>query len=427
MLENFSNLISTGLFPTVSKILLVLIPILMPFALLFLFWVLRLRYIQMKYISEQKPCLLEIKLPKELVKSPAGMEIFFSYLNPGGAGNWGEAFIDGKTRPWFSCELVSIEGEVKFFIWMSENKFKNIIENQLYAEYPNIEIYEIEPENDYVRNFDNVEETAMMGAQLTLTEADVYPIKTYIDYGLTGNEKEEYKIDPITHAIEFLGSIRAGENVWIQIMFRKFEKEGWKHGIWKGTKDLKAEVKKEIEKIRKEAMPKDADKDKAVIKFPQQTKGQELRIAALERSADKVAYDSVVRMVYIAKKDAFNKANIGGMLGSFKQYGSNSLNGFKPKFTTDISNNQKDLRRILPFLKGYYDGKIDKYKKSILNGYKLRSFFEWPYRYYKMKPFILTTEELATIFHFPGNIVSQTPTLRRVPSKKSEAPSNLPI
>ena len=427
MLENFSNLISTGLFPTVSKILLVLIPILMPFALLFLFWVLRLRYIQMKYISEQKPCLLEIKLPKELVKSPAGMEIFFSYLNPGGAGNWGEAFIDGKTRPWFSCELVSIEGEVKFFIWMSENKFKNIIENQLYAEYPNIEIYEIEPENDYVRNFDNVEETAMMGAQLTLTEADVYPIKTYIDYGLTGNEKEEYKIDPITHAIEFLGSIRAGENVWIQIMFRKFEKEGWKHGIWKGTKDLKAEVKKEIEKIRKEAMPKDADKDKAVIKFPQQTKGQELRIAALERSADKVAYDSVVRMVYIAKKDAFNKANIGGMLGSFKQYGSNSLNGFKPKFTTDISNNQKDLRRILPFLKGYYDGKIDKYKKSILNGYKLRSFFEWPYRYYKMKPFILTTEELETIFHFPGNIVSQTPTLRRVPSKKSEAPSNLPI
>jgi len=66
---------------------------------------------------------------------------------------------------------------------------------------------------------------------------------------LKKDEKEEYKIDPITHAIEFLGSIRAGENVWIQIMFRKFEKEGWKHGIWKGTKDLKAEVKKEIEKI----------------------------------------------------------------------------------------------------------------------------------------------------------------------------------
>jgi hypothetical protein len=39
---------------------------------------------------------------------------------------------------------------------------------------------------------------------------------------------------------------------------------------------------------------------------------------------------------------------------------------------------------------------------------------------------ILNTEELATIFHFPGQVAG-TPTLERVPSKKAEAPSNLPI
>ena len=39
----------------------------------------------------------------------------------------------------------------------------------------------------------------------------------------------------------------------------------------------------------------------------------------------------------------------------------------------------------------------------------------------------LNIDEVATIFHFPGGVVAQTPTLKRVGSKKSEAPSNLPI
>ncbi len=38
----------------------------------------------------------------------------------------------------------------------------------------------------------------------------------------------------------------------------------------------------------------------------------------------------------------------------------------------------------------------------------------------------MTTEELATIFHIPGKVAS-TPTLARIPSKRSEAPANLPI
>ena len=39
---------------------------------------------------------------------------------------------------------------------------------------------------------------------------------------------------------------------------------------------------------------------------------------------------------------------------------------------------------------------------------------------------VLSTEELATIFHFPGATVT-TPTLTRVPSKRAEAPSDLPV
>ncbi len=38
----------------------------------------------------------------------------------------------------------------------------------------------------------------------------------------------------------------------------------------------------------------------------------------------------------------------------------------------------------------------------------------------------MTVEELATIFHFPGKVAT-TPTLGRIPSKRAEPPSNLPI
>ncbi len=125
-------------------------------------------------------------------------------MNQSGAGNLGEAFIDGKTRPWFSCELASIGGYVHFYIWCSQVKFRNLVEAQLYAQYPNVEIVEAD---DYTKDFYfDPEKYIMYGLQYQFTKkSDVYPIKTYIDYGLDKDQKEEYKIDPITSVIEYLG------------------------------------------------------------------------------------------------------------------------------------------------------------------------------------------------------------------------------
>ncbi len=446
MLNTFLNSINQGLFPVVIKLLVILLPIFLPIILIIVFWILRFRWLTLKFVEAQKPCLLEIKLPKEILKSPAGMEIFFSYLWQSGAGNWGEAFIDGKTRPWFSCELVSTGGQVRFFIWCSQDKFKNLVEAQLYAQYPNLEIYAVDQSADYTNAVSfNMEKYNMAATQYKFAKSDPYPIKTYIDYGLDQNPKDEHKIDPITSVLEFLGSLKAGENAWIQILIEKHESESWKHGvlalesdekkdgffkklmipIFGKARKIKDEHKEEIEKIRKEAIP-ESKGDYEMPRFPNPTKGQNERIAALERSMGKTAFDCMIRSVYIAKKDAFNSANIGGLIGCLRQYGSGDLNSFRP-ISADISDERKDLTRILPFLKKSNDERISLYKKNLLHAYKLRSFFQWPYKHYKAKPFIMNTEELATMFHFPGGIVSQTPTLKRVESKKSEAPSNLPI
>ena len=422
----FLNSIHQGLFPVVVKLLVIFLPIFLPIILIIVFWMLRFRWLTLKFVQSQKSALLEIKLPKEVLKSPAAMEIFFSYLSQGGAGSYGEAFIDGKTRPWFSCELVSTGGEVRFFIWCSQAKFKGIVEAQLYAQYPNVEVHEIDEKDEYTNavTFD-MEKYGMAGVQYGLTKHDAYPIKTYIDYGLDKDQKDEYKIDPLTSVLEFLGSLKAGENAWIQILIQKHEKEGWKHGIWKEGRDLKAEIAEKIEEVRQKAVPK--SDDKTAPKFPNPTKGQTEIIAAIERNASKTPFDCMIRSIYIAEKTAFNGANIGGLIGGLRQYGSNHMNGFKPTFGGGVGDLREDLARFLPFVKKSNEAQVFKYKKALFHAYKLRSFFQWPYKHYKSKPFVMTTEELATIFHFPSGIVAQTPTLKRVGSKKSEAPSNLPI
>ena len=42
------------------------------------------------------------------------------------------------------------------------------------------------------------------------------------------------------------------------------------------------------------------------------------------------------------------------------------------------------------------------------------------------KPMLLSTEEIATLWHLPGR-VAETPTFTRIESKKAEPPANLPI
>ncbi|MEI6190790.1 MAG: hypothetical protein WCP24_00295 [bacterium] len=415
---------NTEILPLIYKILFVLSPIFIPVILTYMAVILYVRFIQLRYIAKQKPVLLEIKIPKDIQKSPMAMEIIFAALYQNGAASYSEAYLDGKTNPWFSLELVSIEGSLHFYIWASEGKFKKIIEAQIYAQYPTVEIYEVPPEKDYARQFVyNKESNMIWGMQFGLTDKDVYPIKTYIDYNMDKDQKDEYRIDPMTAVLEYLGSVDKNQQVWFQILIKKHEKRNLKNFSLKEKADWKKEAKKEIEAIRAEATPK---RDGDYPGFPNPTKGQTEKIAAIERSINKMAFDTCMRSFYMSSKSDFNPVYISGMLGSQRQYSSQYLNGFKLKAKTDVSDNYKDWCVLLPFLNKHKEYLIQKYKNNMFDAYKLRSYFFPPYQNYGNNPFVLSTEELATIYHFPGN-VSATPTLAKIASKKSGPPVNLPI
>ncbi len=398
-----------GLLLRVLDFMFTFSPLWAPILLFIVFINIWIRYRRMEFLVKQGSILLELKLPKEVNKSPLAMELVFTSLWQLGKADYVKTFWKGSFRPWFSFELVSIEGQVKFFIW-TQPKFRQLIESQIYAQYPGVEIYEAD---DYTKNvFHDPVNKPFWGTTFKLTKADVYPIMTYVDYGLDKDPKEEYKIDPMTSILEFLGSLKKGEQIWIQILIQGHRKETLKDDArlsgragWEIAG--KEEIKKKIEEIR-------SANEFGIPRIP--TKGETETIAALERSLNKMPFECSIRGFYIADKDSFDAIGITGLIGSFRQYSSQNLNGFKLGKFTDFDYPWQDFRRR----------RRSRLERRLLNAYKLRSYFQLPYRHIMAKPFILNTEELATIFHLPGQVAA-TPTLTKAVSKKSEAPSNLPI
>jgi len=104
------------------------------------------------------------------------------------------------------------------------------------------------------------------------------------------------------------------------------------------------------------------------------------------------------------------------MIGSTRQFGTHNLNGIRPDKFMSITHAWQDFNGI----------RKRELQSTHLDAYKRRSFFNVPHKHLNAKPYILTTEELATLFHLPG-ATARTPTLSRAPSKKAEAPANLPV
>jgi hypothetical protein len=379
-------------------------------------------YVKTDFIKNQGSVLLEIKLPKEAVKSPRAMEIFFTQLYQTGAATEIDAYWWGKIRPWWSLEMVSLGGIVHFYIW-AHRKWKNLIEAQLYAAYPGVEIYEVE---DYMTQlYHDPIERPFWALNFRKDKPDPYPIMTYIDYGLDKDQKEEYKVDPLVAVLEYLASLKSGDIGIIQILLQAHRKETFSDGRLTVRGDWKSAIAKEINKIRKEAakaygeVAAAAAPSSAKTSFmspPVLTKGQEEQISAMERSMSKFPFECVVRGMYYSTKESFNPIYINGLIGSMRQFSSNNLNGFKTGWYTDFDYPWQDFHRLRRNLA----------ERGMLRAFKMRSFFQPPYKYFHAKSYILTTEELATIFHFPSAIAAPTPTITRVSAKKAEAPQNLP-
>lgn len=388
-------------------------------------WQERLDYKRALLFAAQKYVVLEIKIPRELNRGPSAMEAVLNYIHQtGGESTWYDVKILGKTRPWFSLEVCAIGGRVRFFIWTRE-VWRKHIERSIYAQYPTVEITEVD---DYAFGYKfDPNEIEAWGCYQVLSKDDAYPIKTYVDYGLDKPDaEEETKVDPFSNMIEFLGSFGEDEQLWIQFLIR-----GYKPGTEKKLETQAKKIIDDIYKSRKDAGFQLSKEDNDVI-------------SAVRRSISKPCFDTGIRILHFAKKDKFNGINNGALTGIFKMFNSGSLNGFKPA---------GGMTRYDFWWQDRKGKKALGTKKDLFEYYKQRSYFypphagpsttktntkelaknilpflneNWFLKTAEPDPFILNTEELATLYHFPTS-TTQTPTLDRVQSKKAEAPANLPI
>ncbi len=389
-------------------------PIWVPVILLNLALYYWMNYIHRLWIKKEGSVLLEIRLPRDVAKSPAAMEFVFEGLwEPSAIGTMADAFWVGKLRDWFTLEIVSIGGEVKLFIW-ALTRWKKIIESRIYAQYPGAEVVEI---RDYALDLVyDPSKIDMFGVTTKLTKADAYPIKTYVDYEMERIKlkEQEEAIDPMTPLLEYMGGLKPGEVLGFQILIQAHRKEGILDGRLISKTDWKAGIKEVIKEIiEKEAHIK-PEKDKPASMMAL-SDNQKETIKAIERNAGKLAFDAMIRILYIAPKEIF-QSRAAGIIGSTRQFGSHNLNGIRPDVFMSITYPWQDFNGINKRMK----------QRTHVEAYKRRSFFNEPFKHLHGKPYILTTEELATLFHLPGAMAT-TPTLNRTPSKKAEAPANLPI
>lgn len=395
----------------------IMLPAIVPVALAGALWQKWREYVRAAFIAQQTPVLLEFKIPTEILKTPKAMEQVFMNLQVGpGESTFIARWIKGKVRPWYSLEIASIEGDVRMYVW-TWKQFRGLIESIFYAQYPNLEIHEVP---DYTTGIHPKQGTIDgFAVEWKPKKSDIYPIKTYLDLELDKAPKDAGQIvDPIAGVFEKLSTFGAGEQFWVQIIIRQNKGPRTRPVFWfEKPKKWTEEVQDEIDNIYDEAKPKKKESvDQEDDGYPQLKPAQITAIKALEKSLDKPAFDVGMRGVYVAKSDSFDGTKIASFLSLWGAFASNNLNSFVPSaWHVDLDYPWEDR-----------GGKVSaKYTKEAVDAFRRRSIFHAPYDGPNHPHFVLTTEELATLFHFPSSEV-RAPGLRRLASSKSEPPANLP-
>ena len=176
-------------------------------------------------------------------------------------------------------------------------------------------------------------------------------------------------------------------------------------------RDWRDDGLKEIKKIREDALKASKTEDGQVV--TQLTENERRAIDAIDRNTSKLAFEVGIRGLYLAEEDKFDGTNIPGLISIYRQFNSESLNGFKPKGgMTNFSDYPWEPK-----------GPKDAMKKLLLKRYKRRGFFRAPDVDHT---FGLSVEEMATIWRIPSEGV-EVPNLARIDSATADAPKDLPL
>src|SRR4030042_2075179 len=333
--------------------------------------------------------LLSIAMPRENEKLPVAAEQMFASLH-------GILAFTPGVQEHVSLEMASSAEGIRFYAF-TPRAFKNFVESQIYAQYPDAEIREA---IDYTKS---VSAGSFVSAtEITLAKDFIFPIKTFRDF----------EVDPLAAITSALGSLQEGEQLWVQILVRPigdfWQDRGHEYVemVREGVSPVTLNPQEVVIDVGKSILSIGGNVMTNIMKGPQPyeeprpvpvrlSAGKELTLKMLENKLAKIGFETKIRLVATSTNREAAAARLSGLVSSFKQFSTADLNSFEP----DPESPNSDV---------------------IVKEYQERSFPEK-----QAGNFILTTEELASIFHLP-NISVETPTISWTRAKKGEPPLNLP-
>lgn len=330
--------------------------------------------------------LLMLEIPRTNDKQELAAEQLFASLH-GILRDKTELKNSGGVQEHLSFEIVSTGGQIRFYVWVPK-VLQSFVEGQIYAQYPTVQIYKMK--EDYVDN--HTKYSVAYSSELSLTDNEVLPIKTF----------DSFEVDPLAGITGTLAKLNPdnSEELWIQILTRPIPDDWHKTTTDKWVKRVKSGKKSFrignfdfiwlIEALGALFQPPAGGTNSDVkIELSERDK---TRVAKAEEKATKLGYNVKIRLVYLGKNQTDAKLNMQALVGTFKQYNSTNLNGFKQ---IGGSFNANDLE-----------------------SYKLRQFTD--------NGFILNISELASVYHLPHTSV-ETPNIVWASAKTAEPPAKLPL
>ena len=351
-----------------------------------------LTYLNYKRVNRLKSLnvesvLLMLEIPRTNDKKELAAEQLFASLH-GILRDKTELKNSGGVQEHLSFEIVSTAGQIRFYVWVPKN-LQSFVEGQIYSQYPTVQIHKMD--DDYVDNRTNY--PVAYSSELGLIEDDALPIKTF----------ENFEVDPLAGITGTLAKLSPdnSEELWIQILTRpipddwhKTTTDKWVNKVKSGRRTFftgsgidwvwVVEILGALFRP-----PAGGTKSEETIELSERDK---TRIAKAEEKATKLGYEVKIRLAYLGQNEIDAKLNMQALVGTFKQFNSTNLNGFKQ-------------------LGGSFNA-------ADLEAYKLRQFSD--------SGFILNISELASVYHLPHTSV-ETPNIVWASSKTAEPPAKLPV
>jgi hypothetical protein len=386
--------------------------------------------------AKNKRMLIEIKIPKEILKPIRAMETVLSNLwqisyDP--PDSW-EEWIEGKFIISYSFEIVSINGEPHFFIRFPE-AVRDAVEAAIYAQYPDSEILVVDDYTKFIPQDTPNKDWDLWGADYKLLRPDAYPIKTYPKFETEHEALEEKRIDPLAQLLEAMAKTGPGEQIWVQFVAKPItdQQVPWVTEAEKIKNELARREEKKtgfdrplivdaMDVLVTGNVPGGPTSETKEIIPPEMklTPGERETLAAVEQKTSKLGFESTVRFIYLGNKENFFKAKLRLPLSFFGAFSTQDLNAIVPYGQPYITKVKTSW--FLP--KNLYKERALYFRKRrILRNYKMRVGPKFPGH---GGTFVLNTEELATMYHFPGKQQASAPFIQRIEAKKGEAPSELP-